>query len=362
MLLCENVNTYIRMEYFMDKKRSRVTIKQLAAMANVSPATVSRVLNKNGYVSDEARERIEKCIAETHFTPDAHARSLRGKSSDLIALLIPDILNVYYTGLAKEIEKILHQKGYLMALGVTNDETEIYVQYLRQFWEMQVDGIIYVPPPEAEVPSMAKSLALQGMPIVELNRRREEDILDAVMADNFGGICQGMDHLIQLGHRRIALITGQMNTTTGKKRLEGYQWAITQAGLTLDPELIKIGSFSKEYGKNATREILALQNRPTAIFATSNRLLMGTMTILLEENIVVPDEISILAFDDSEWLEFWNPPITTVDIAIDEMAALTVELILKNIQHPGKENPRSYILSTILKDRSSCKRLDSAQI
>ena len=343
----------------MNKNSSKMTIKDLAKLAKVSPATVSRVINKSGYVSQDLREKVEKAIAESNFRPDPRARSLRGKQTNIVALIIPDILNVYYTALAKNIEGSLRENGYIMVLGITNDITEYYSHHLNQFWDMQVDGIIYVPPPTAESPSLARSLYLKGMPMVELNRRREEDILDAVLADNFGGICQGMQYLFKLGHKKIGLISGSLNTTTGKRRVEGYQWSMANAGIPMDESLVKIGHFSKEYGKQATRELLTSDNRPTVLFPGSNRILMGVMAYLMENNIKVPDDISVLAFDDSEWCEFSQPPITTVDIAIDNMANLAVELILKRIMHGAQAgSPMTYTLSTNLMERQSCKQID----
>jgi LacI family transcriptional regulator len=338
---------------------SRLTIKELAVLANVSPATVSRVINKSGYVSKEVAGRVEKVIAESDFRPDSRARALRGMQSKIVALLIPDILNVYYTALAKNIEKCLREKGYIMVLGITNDVSETYIHHLNQFWDMQVDGIIHVPPPKSEAPSIARSLFNRGMPMVELNRRREEDIFDAVLADNFGGIKQGMQYLLGIGHRKIALISGPVNTTTGKLRLEGYQFSLVNAGIPVDESYIKIGQFNKEYGLQAAKELLESENRPTAIFSGNNRILMGVMTYLLQKGIQVPHEISILAFDDSEWCEFSQPPITAIDIAVDNMASLAVDLIIKRVQN-GTEagSPMTYTLSTNFMERQSCKKIN----
>jgi LacI family transcriptional regulator len=338
--------------------KSSVTIKDLAKYASVSPATVSRVLNNSGYVSEETRLRVEQAIADLGYQPDARARGLRGKPSNLVALIIPDILNVFYTPLAKAIEQNLKEHGYTMLLGVTDESGDLYVQYLQSFWESRVDGIIYVPPANGEYSVHTRSLVAQGMPMVEVNRQREVDLLDGVVADNFRGGYQGTEHLINLGHKRIAFIVGSPEITTGKNRIKGFKQAMMDAGLEVNPELVKTGVFSKEFGIQAAQELLEISPRPTAIFATSNRILMGTMTALAAHGIRVPDEISVIAFDDSEWLSFWQPPITTVDIAVEEMAMLTVQLLLRWIRegHPP-EKPRTYSLSTMLIERKSCKRV-----
>jgi LacI family transcriptional regulator len=342
-------------QYLMNKKSHPVTIRDLATHAHVSPATVSRVINNSGYVSEETRKRIDAAIKQLGYRPDARARSLRGMPSGLVALVIPSILNVFYTTLAESIENQLKQHGYTMLLGITRDEPDLYLNYLNQFWELKVDGIICIPPPNGKCLPTVQAMVEQGTPMVEVHRRHEECILDAVLADNAQGAMRGTEHLINLGHRRIALIVGSLDTSTGKNRLEGFQRMMTDAGIDIDPELVKVGEFTKEYGIQAAEELLRVSPPPTAIFATSNRLLIGVMTVLMTHHVRVPDDVSIVSFDDSEWLSFWQPPITTVDIAVDEMGTLAVELLMRRItgsEHP--DIPRTYSLSTVLIERQSC--------
>lgn len=340
--------------------KKQVTIKDLAKTAGVSISTASRVINNRQYVSKETREKVESAIAKLNFQPNQFARGLRGICSNLIALIIPDILNVYYTTLSKEIEEQLHEKGYTMLLGITHDQSVLMQEYLEKLSKINVDGLIYVPPPNKETSPYIRSLASTGLPIIEINRRREKDLFFGVEPDNFGAVTQAMEHLYELGHRNIAFIVGSSETTTGSQRLEGYKYAVNKFGLDLVPELIKIGEFSREFAEKATREILAYNgpNKPTAIFATSNRLLMGTMSVLKEFEVKIPDDISVIAMDDAEWLEEFKPSITTVDVAVDQMAALTVDLLLARIKSEGKfESPRTYTLSTTLKERHSCQKI-----
>lgn len=346
----------------MVKKSQSTTIKDLAEHARVSPATVSRVINNSAYVSDITRNRVQAAINELGYRPDARARGLRGMPSGLIALIIPDILNVFYTYLSQIIEEKLRQAGYTMLLGVTKDNPDLYINYLNQFRELKVDGIICVPPPDSEkCAGTIKELIQQGMPTVEVNRRHTEQCLDSVLADNLQGARLGTQYLLGLGHQRIALIVGSLDTSTGKDRLEGFQWVMANAGLKVDPALIKVGEFSKRFGISATNELIQLRPRPTAIITTSNRLLMGTITVLAENQIRVPEDISILSFDDSEWLSFWHPPITAIDIAVDEMGTLAVELLMRWIASGKRpEIPRNYSLSTTLIERKSCAPLNCA--
>jgi len=339
-------------------KKKQTTITELAKAAGVSISTVSRVLNNKQYVSDKTRKKVEAAIAGLNFQPDQNARGLRGVPSNLVALVIPDILNVYYTTLAKEIEGQLQEKGYTMLLGITHDQSDLLQEYLEKFSKINLDGLIYVPPPDKATSPYIRGLARMGMPILEINRRRERDLFFGVEPDNFGAVVQALEHLHALGHHKIGFIVGSQETTTGSQRLEGYRFFMNKYGIKSMPELVKIGNFSREYGEQATREILNLtgDEYPSAVFATSNRLLMGTISVLKEKDIKVPDDLSVIAMDDAEWLEEFSPSITTVDVAIDQMAALTVDLLMSRIHADDKfESPRTYTLSTSLKERNSCK-------
>jgi len=344
----------------MENNQEKTTIREIAQRAGVSISTVSRTINKSGYVKKLTRQKVENAIATLNYQPDTHARSLKGISTHTVALIIPDILNVYYTNLAKVIEEELRIRGFTLLLGITNDQTEFFLDYLNKFVALDGDGIIYTPPPDTSTSSFVRALAQKQLPIVEVNRRREIDLFDGVEADNFGAVCMAINYLFQLNHKRIAFIVGSSTTTTGLRRLEGYRYCMNKAGIEMDSQLIKVGEFTRAYGEKATTELLRIdgKNRPTAIFPTSNRLLMGTMKILNENNLKVPEDISVIAMDDTEWLEFFTPSITTVDIAIDEMAKLAVELLADRMERKNiLENPRTYSLSTTLKIRNSCRQL-----
>jgi len=344
----------------MKNSQGKITIKQLAEHAGVSISTASRVINNKEYVSAETRKRVEEAIAVLNFMPDHYARGMRGVKSNVIALVIPDILNVYYTNLAREIEKDLRKNGFTMLLGITNDSTDLLQDYLEKFSKVCIDGIIYTPPPDKESSPYIRSLGQSGMPIVELNRRSEKDLFDGVEADNFGAVVQALEYLYSLNHRRIAFIVGSGMTTTGSQRLEGYKYFLNKNGIEYIPELVQVGEFSREFGEQATTEILNVmgENKPTAIFPTSNRLLMGAMEILKQNQIEIPEDISVVAMDDAEWLESFEPSITTVDVAIEQMSQLTVDLLISRInEEDHNENPRTYTLSTNLKIRNSCRRL-----
>jgi LacI family transcriptional regulator len=335
-----------------------VTIKHIAAHAGVSASTVSRVLNRNSYVSEAVRVRIEKAIEELQYQPSWAARSLRGKSSFLVGLIIPDILNTYYTAIAKSILENLNRQGYNLIIQISNEDPDLDLAYLRLLYDRRVDGIIHVPVVSGRNSVYVREIAAKGMPMIELNRQTEPELLDAVLADNYEGAYIATQYLLGLGHRRIGMICGATTVNTGRDRMNGYRKALDEADVPFDPALARTGLFSKQWGTAATHELLNLDPPPTAIFSSSNRLLVGTMGVLAERKVRVPDDLSIISFDDSEWLSLWQPPVTTVDIAVEEMAMLAVQLLLRRIQ-AGKpaEKPVTYRLSVKLLERQSCRRI-----
>jgi LacI family transcriptional regulator len=334
-----------------------VTIRDVAKRAGLSQATVSRVLNKSGYASEETRRRVEEAVAELGYQPNWLARSLKGKSSGLIGLIVPEVASLYDNSIIQFVSDMLHANNYSMMLCISNEDANVDLAYLKILQEKRVDGIIYVHPLHGSNSIFVRQLARQ-IPIIELNRQCEEDLLDAVLADNVQGAYQITKYLIELGHRRIGLVLGETELTTGQNRLTGHRLALSDAGLPVDQSLICIGSFSREHGEEGAAKLLQLAERPTAILAGSNRILMGILNVLNQQQLTIPDDISVAAFNDTEWLSIWNPPITTVDVAVEQMAHLAVDLLLRRIASPGKPHkPRTYLLSTELIKRRSCKNL-----
>jgi DNA-binding LacI/PurR family transcriptional regulator len=339
------------------------TIKDVARRAGLSPSTVSRSLNSSGYVSAETRRRVEEAVAALGYRPNWLARSLRGKPSHLIGLIIPDISNTYYIAIAKAVSSTLRARNYEMVLCVNEEDAGIDLHYLQLLQQKRVDGILYVHPANGSNSPTLRQLALTGMPIVELNRQREQDLLDATLADNYQGASMMTEYLIRRGHQRIGLILGETSVTTGRERLKGYRNALNDAGLPVDACFVRTGSFTRRHGEAAARELLDLPEPPTVLFAASNRILMGVLAVLDERRLAVPEDVSVVSFDDSEWMSIWRPPITCVDVAVDEMAQLAVDLLLRRIETPSpSRKPVTYLLSTRLIERASCKVLGTFRL
>jgi LacI family transcriptional regulator len=339
------------------------TIKDVAKRANLSVSTVSRAINRSGYVSNETQQLVDSVVAELDYQPNWMAQGLAGNRSRLIGLVIPDIFNPHYTSIARSLFGILQQQQYGVILCLNNESRETDLGYLRVFREKHVDGIIYVHPANGSNSAFVRQLASEGMPIVELNRQRESDILDAVLADDFHGSYEMTKYLLGKGHRRIGLVIGEAEISTGKDRIAGYRRALKDTKISIDADLIRVGSFTREHGERGTNELLMLNEPPTAIFAGSNRILMGVLDVLVRQRgLSIPGDVSVVAFNDAEWLSVWNPAITVVDIAAEEMARLTVEVLLGRIRSPErKRKPVTYHLSTFLIERGSCKDMSSSK-
>lgn len=335
-----------------------VTIKDVAKRTGLSPSTISRALNKSGYVDPETQRRIDEAVTELGYQPNWMARSLKGKPLRLVGLIMPEVTSLYDNAIAQSVADALRAHDYGLTLCISNEDPDIDLSYLRMLQEKRVDGVIYVYPKKGSNSAYVRELARQGLPIIELSRQREEGLLDAVLADNVQGAYQLTKYLIDLGHRRIGLVLGETELTTGKNRLAGYRRALDDHAIPVDPQLICVDSFTYQHGETGTTALLQLPQPPTALLAGSNRILMGMLAVLGQRGLQIPGDVSVAAFNDTDWLSIWHPPITAVDIAIDEMAQLAVNLLLRRIDSPDKKyKPTTYLLSTSLIERESCQKL-----
>lgn len=336
----------------------RPSIRDVARHTGLSLSTVSRALNKRGHVSPETQQRVEEAATALGYQPDWTARLLRGKPSHLIGLIIPDFSNTYYTSIAQAVSRALRVHGYECFICSHEEDPEIDLHYLQILKQTRVDGILYAHPAHGTNSEYVRKLALAELPIVEINRQREADLLDAVLANNIQGAHQMTSYLVARGHRRIALVLGETTITTGRDRLEGYRRALADADVPIVDSYVRPGSFSRAHGEAATLELLNLSDPPTAILAANNRILLGVLSVLGRRGFSIPNDMSVVAFDDSEWLATWHPAITAVDLDIDELAQLAVDLLMQKIRgETAPRKPMTYLLSTRIVERESCREV-----
>jgi len=282
-------------------------ISEVADRAGVSAMTVSRVLNNTGYVSAATRARVELAIAELGYVPNALARQLRSKRTKMLALVVSDISNPFFTTIARGVEDAASARGFAVMFCNTDESEEEESRYLRLLVERQVDGVLLVPAQNAA--ASLRLLRAHDIPMVVLDRRASRHV-DNVRCDSEAGAHALARHLVELGHRRIAVLTGRRRISTSADRVAGVRRALEEAGLSLDESLVRYGGFTfgsmLPDGRLMAQEVLAAtDDPPTAIFAANNFIAFGAVRALRELGLKVPDDISVVAFDDipAEWVD-----------------------------------------------------------
>ena len=327
-----------------DLNRKRTSVRDVASAAHTSVATVSRVLNNTGYFADGTRARVLKAAEELNYHPSLRAKGLRQKRSHTVGLLIPNLLNAYYTALADAISQLLTKTGYQLLLSSTRDDPALEQATLRQLIGHDVDGLLWVPTVGDR--KTVEVLLSQNIPCVSIVRRVDGDRLDTIVFEDLGGSYAAVQYLVQLGHKRIGFIGGDVSYNSNNDRWQGYRKAMKEAGIVVDETLVKIGTVRDTWGSIATDELLRMKNPPTAIFAASNAIMPGVMKMLLQHEVEVPREMSLICFDDLDWFTFSNPSISAVSISHERIAESAVALLLQRIENP-EESKRPPVLMNI---------------
>jgi LacI family transcriptional regulator len=282
------------------------------------------------------------------------ARALRQQQTKTVGLVIPDILNRFYAAGASVLQATLEQHGYRLVICISNDDAESERSYLNALLQQRVDGIVHVPCTAAGA-RMVREAGNQ-VPVVELNRCSEGNVFDAVISDDREGALQLTRYLIKLGHRRIGVIAGAEPFSTTRARVSGVREAFREADLALDETLIRYRDYSHGWGEEAMREFIRSTPRPTAVFAAGNQLALGALQALATTELRVPDDISLIGFDDPEWFAAWRPGITTYALPLREMGLLAAQLLLARMSaaSPTPTMPTITRLSGRLVIRKSC--------
>jgi LacI family transcriptional regulator len=326
-------------------------IHEVARRAGVAPITVSRVVNNNGYVSEETRRRVEAAIVELNYIPNSLGSSLRSKRTQTLALVLSDIINPFWTTVARGVEDAANRAGYHIIIGNTDESPEKQEEYLIFLLKKQVDGFLLVPASSASFTILQK----RNVPFVVMDRRFPGVQVDSVRGDSIGGAYALIQHLIELGHQQIAVITGPRDLSTASDRVVGFQMACEEAGLS-DIQQIYWGDYTQQTGYEYTQQILQTEPRPTAIFATNNFLAIGTMRALRDAKVRVPKQMSVVAFDDLPPAITIDPFFTVAAQPAYEMGQRATELLLARLEgdHP-KEHQEIVLPVEIIVRKSSAK-------
>jgi LacI family transcriptional regulator len=327
------------------------TIADVARRAGVSTMTVSRVINDSGYASAEARKRVQAAVNELGYVPNALARSLHVKRTHTLALVLTDIGNPFFTTVARGVEDVASDRGFSVMFGNTDESVDEEAARVRLLLQKQVDGLLLVP---ATSSSQSVELARRrGVPVVVLDRRVSGTAADTVRCDSEGGAYAMVRHMIELGHREIAVLSAAPGVSVAVDRAAGARRAMREAKLSLDDSRVLYGRPETASGNEMARAALALSPRPTALFATNNFIAIGAFAALRDAGLRVPDDISLAAFDDLPESLILDPFLTVVAQPAYEMGGRGAELLLERLSYGPPEGAREIVLPTELIIRRS---------
>lgn len=315
-----------------ESQTRRVTHKDVAERAGVSVATVSYVLNGGPRpVSPETRARVQAVIDELEYYPNELARGLRLKQSSTVGLLIPNIMNAFYAEVAQAFEAYCHGEGFLVMLCNSEGDAEREAKYVQALRAKQVDGLVVIP--YSEPAALLRPILQAKIPVVLL----EHDMpgVPCIAIEEFRGGQIGTEHLLGLGHRRIALLRQTPTSALSSERVNGYQAALSQAGIAYDSSLVVECNATQAEGYRVMGELLALPEPPTAIFAHNDVLALGACHAIRQAGLRVPEDVSVVGYDDITSAAYLNPPLTTVHFPKAEMGRRAGELILGLLRGEG---------------------------
>lgn len=337
-----------------------LTLEEVAKLAGVSRSTVSRVVNEHPNVRPEVRQRVWEVIQQTGYQPHAAARSLATRRTRVIGLMIPQAVTTLFTDpyfpiLIRGIADVCNSHNYHLMLSlfsqrrVQNSRAHQDLLYQQVLRGRSLDGVVVSSAP-LDDPIFPRLLE-DGVPFVIIGRYPHERV-NYVDVDNVVGARMAVEHLLRLGHERIATITGPLNMCAGQDRLEGYRQALAARGIPMDENLISEGDFTEQGGRAAMQRLLPYQ--PTAVFAASDMMAIGALKVLREAGLRVPEDIAVVGFDDIPLASMVDPPLTTVRQPIEQLGSTAAELLISLLQNPQEATVHRIVLPTELVIRASC--------
>ena len=329
-----------------------VTIKDVAREAGVSVGTASQALRESPAVREATRRRVVAVAARLRYQPSALARGLVTRRTHTVGLLISDIANPFFIRAVRAVEDAAQENGFNVILCNTDEDPAKETQYLRVLIEKRVDGIILAT--TAGSRQAIRDVRWRRVPLVLFDRELTGIAADTVKVDSVLGGRLATEHLLALGHRRIAIIHGPVVRSTGAERLQGYLAALAAAGIRADPALMREGNFKQDSGRALARELLNVAPLPTALFCTNNLMTVGALQTLQEQGVRIPADLSLVGYDDMEWWTLTHPPLTTVGQPVYDLGREAMRLLLAQIGAPGRRRPRRVVLKPELILRDSC--------
>lgn len=326
-----------------------ITIKQVADKAKVSTATVSRVLNEKGNVSEKTKRRVLSVIEEFNYKPNHVARMLFQGKSKMIALLVPDIMNPFFPELARAVEDVTNKHNYTLVLCNTDQNDQKELEYIRSLEQKSIDGIIIVSSSLSD--KLIKNI---NIPIIAVDRKFS-DSLKSVTVNNYLGACEAVHHLLEIGCQKIAHITGPREIVTNKERLRGYLDSVSKKPW-FSPDLIVDGEYDTSVSYKETKDLLRKHPDIDGIFAGNDLMAVGALKATEHLGIRVPNDLSIIGFDGISMSETTTPSLSTMAQPIYEIGKKTAELLIDSITGKGYTK-QSVVLRAELVKRDSTNKV-----
>lgn len=313
-------------------KKSRTTITDIAKQLNISPATVSRSLNNHPAISAKTREAVIELARKLNYQPNLLALNLLRKRSNTIGVIVPEITSYFFSSIISGIQDLLSPLGVNMIIGQSNESYEEEKSIVNTFASIRVDGFLISPSSETKNFDHLQMLTDNNIPLVIFDRDCEGLEVDKVFVDEYKGAFQAVEHLINTGCRRIAHIAGSSTLSTSRHRLEAYKDALKLHNIPVKEEyIVESEGFAPEHGIDPTKKLMALPNPPDAIFTINDGVAIGAMYVIKELGIVIPDQISVIGFDDDPHSSYFKPSLSTVWQPTYELGMLSARILMKRV-------------------------------
>ena len=332
---------------------SNVTIRDVARQAGVSPMTVSRVINDSALVSVETRRRVEEAIEGLGYVPSRLARGLSVKRTGTLAVIVPDVANPFFTLIVRGAEDVARRAGYRAILCDTRADLNVEREVIEEMLAHRVEGILIAPVSDRSREHLRR-LSAFNVPFVLVDRTVPGVDADTVLGDSADGAQRLVEHLISLGHRRIGLIVETDEVSTARDRRSGYEAALQAAEVPLDPGLVTQASVDPSGGYEGMRQLLALDEPPTAVFTVNNLVAVGAIEAVRAAGLEVPEDVALVCFDDIEYASRLYPFLTVMEQPAETFGTLSTQLLLERIDGRAPERSRVVVLPAQFVVRRSC--------
>ncbi len=351
------MNTRTQRSTTRGQRQKNPTIQDVSRIAGVSTATVSRVLADYEAVSEETRQRVIEAIRSLNYQPNRNARNLRKNTASKIGVIISDIQNPFFGNVVRGIEKITIKDDYTLILGNSDEDPEHERKLIAMLLEEGVAGIILVPT-NSDAESY-RPLFGSGTPFVVIDRQLPIPNLDMVLVNGAAGAGMAVEHLVSLGHGKIGYVGGLKHLSVMHEREQGYLFALQKHNLPLVTDYLRQGNNRQDGGRTAVCELLSLPEPPTAILIANNLMTLGGLQAIHESGLEIPEQVSLVGFDDMDWAPSLRPPLTVVAQPAYEMGETAATILLDRIRDP--EQPHQIVvLDTSLIVRASCRDLQKS--